>query len=223
MATPTERKNMIAGTLAKRGVTHNVIIGILCNAYAEAGANLDPFIGENDGTGLNGFGLWQFTSFGGGDSFRSYIVSQVQGKSDLDACAIEANALVDMTGHYGQWTGTTAFSSWLKSGISWQQATSDFCIYWERPANMYGQASSRQQFYSQVTAGLSFDGGKPSGGSKPANPSKPKPKPNNPSQPTIDDIINEILKDKVLTATELQYCMSLFNISMGGIYDKWLH
>lgn len=223
MATALERKNMIAGTFDKRGVNHNIIIGILCNAYAEAGASLDPFIGENDGTGLNGFGLWQFTSFGGGDSFRSYIVNAVRGKSDLDACAIESNAVVDKTGYYGQWTGRTPFSSWLKSNRSWQQATSDFCIYWERPANMYGQAQSRQRFYNQVMNGLSFSGGKPSGGNKPAPPPKPKPKPNNPHQPTIDDIINDILKDKVLTEAEKQYCLSLFQNQLGGTFDKWLH
>lgn len=219
MASELERKNMIAGTLDKKGVNHNVIIGIICNAYAEAGAGLDPFIGENDGTGLNGFGLWQFTSFGGGDSFRSYIVNGVKGKSDLDACAFESNALVDKTNYYGQWTGRTPFLTWLKSNISWQQATSDFCLYWERPANKYGQAQSRQQFYNRVANGLNFSGGKPSSGGG----EKPKPKPNNPGQPSIDDVINEILKDKVLAETEKQYCLSLFQNMVGGVFDKWLH
>lgn len=220
MATETERKNMIAGTLDKRGVNHNVIIGILCNAYGESGIdNLSPFTGESDGTGLNGFGIWQFTSFGGGDSFRSYIVKQVSGKSDLDACAIESNALVDMTNHYGQWTGSTPFNSWLKSNISWQQATSDFCLYWERPANKYGQAVARQSNYNRVMNGLSFAGGQPAG--SPNNTAQNKP--NNNGQPNIDDIINEILKDKVLAHTEAEYCLSLFQDIYGGDYDKWLH
>ena len=218
MSSELERKNRIASDLNKRGVPKNVIIGILCNAYAESGIDgLSPFTGESDGTGLNGFGIWQFTSFGGGNSFRSWIVAHVSGKDDLTAVDIETNALVDETTTFGQWNGSTPWDTWLKTDKSWQQATSDFCLYWERPANKYGQAQSRQQYYSRVMNGLDLNGATGGGASD-----KPKPQPK-PSTAKDDSIIDQILKDKVWTATEKEYCLSLISQMLSPMFDKFLH
>lgn len=224
MVTELQRKNRIAGDLAKKGVPKNVIIGILCNAYAESGIDgLSPFTGESDGTGLNGFGIWQFTSFGGGNSFRSYIVSAVHGKDDLTAVDIETDALVTKTTTFGQWMTAylpsnlkMSWNSFLKSNVSWQDATKMFCLGWERPANMYGQAVSRQQYYNRVMNGLDL-----SGAGSGTSPNANKPKPNTSKQD--DNIVDQILKDKVWTRTELEYCLSLFQDMLAPLYDKWLH
>lgn len=224
MATEMQRKNRIAGDLAKKGVPKNVIIGILCNAYAESGIDgLSPFTGESDGTGLNGFGIWQFTSFGGANSFRSYIVSAVQGKDDLTAVDIETDALVTKTTTFGQWMTAylpsnlkMSWNSFLKSNVSWQDATKMFCLGWERPGNMYGQAVSRQQYYNRVMNGLDL-----SGAGSGTSPNANKPKPNTSKQD--DNIVDQILKDKVWTHTELEYCLSLFQDMLAPLYDKWLH
>lgn len=151
--TPTQRKNLIACYFCQKGLPHNIIIGLLCNAVTESAHTFSPTIGEFGGGG--GFGIWQFTSQ------NTYVESHVAGKSEEDAIKWECDYLIS---YAAQWTGPVPWNQWLHSNISWQEATSEFTIYWERPANKYGQAEARKGNYNEVMNGLNWCAGGDAGG-----------------------------------------------------------
>lgn len=178
MSTPKQRKDMVANFLLGMGVNKTAIIGILCNAVTESAHTFDPKLTEYgrqpifSNSYAFGCGIWQWSFLSNGNK---QVYDYARSHSESDAIKMQCNKLVSEP---QQWSSANlpsnlkmSFQDFLRNtkNKTWQDLTRAWCIGWERPANMYGQAEQRINNYNWIQP-INWSASAPSGGNNTGTP-----------------------------------------------------